>query len=328
MAILRLFANLREIAGTSRLEVEGSTVGEVLAAAEDRFGQTFAAGAAAAAIWRNGESAGLDDPIESDDEVALIPPVSGGEATTGVTVDVSSLAALVAGAVLVIAHATGSPAWWAAALVGVGGFWVLDVAAMTATRNRPLPVIAILGGVTAAAVAAQVMGPAGWGLSLFLAVAAALTWGVARPPYRGLPAIATGVQVALGGSLAVGSLVLTRQQFDGTAVTVFLVVAAAAILAGAALERFPVAFLDPFTGTALAAVVGAVAGAIALSADVVGYLLVGFGLAVSLVAGRGFGSLVRAGRVTLTAKAPGVLSSLDGALLGAAVYFPLLTMVL
>ena len=41
MARLRLFASAREAAGTARDVVDGATVAEVLAAAEQRYGQGF-----------------------------------------------------------------------------------------------------------------------------------------------------------------------------------------------------------------------------------------------------------------------------------------------
>ena len=49
MAVLRLFASVRVAAGTGKVDVPGATVGDVLA-----------------------------DAVSDDDEVALLPPVSGG----------------------------------------------------------------------------------------------------------------------------------------------------------------------------------------------------------------------------------------------------------
>ena len=43
MAKLRLFANLRELAGTSRLDVPSETVGGVIEAASEKFGPDFRA---------------------------------------------------------------------------------------------------------------------------------------------------------------------------------------------------------------------------------------------------------------------------------------------
>ena len=41
MPVLRLFAAAREAAGEARVEVDGTTVGEVLAAARARYGAPF-----------------------------------------------------------------------------------------------------------------------------------------------------------------------------------------------------------------------------------------------------------------------------------------------
>jgi sulfur-carrier protein len=78
MARLRLFAAVREAAGTSSVVVAGATVGEVIAAASDRFGPGFADHVAVCRVWVNGEPAEPDDPVDDRDEVALLPPVSGG----------------------------------------------------------------------------------------------------------------------------------------------------------------------------------------------------------------------------------------------------------
>ena len=78
MATLRLFASVREAAGTGRDTIDGSTVGVVLDAAVDRFGDDFAALLATSRVWVNGEPADRDTPVEPSDEVAVLPPVSGG----------------------------------------------------------------------------------------------------------------------------------------------------------------------------------------------------------------------------------------------------------
>ena len=62
--------------------------------------------------------------------------------------------------------------------------------------------------------------------------------------------------------------------------------------------------------------------------DIVGYLLVGLGIAVALVAGRGLSSMMRTGQVALTERPPGVLASLDAVVLAAAIYYPLVSLVL
>lgn len=78
MAVLRLFASAREAAGTGREVVDGATVGAVLAEARRRYGDAFTSLLGGCLVWRNGEPASLDDRVDDDDEVAVLPPVSGG----------------------------------------------------------------------------------------------------------------------------------------------------------------------------------------------------------------------------------------------------------
>lgn len=78
MAVLRLFAAARDAAGTGLVALPGSTVGEVLDAAAARFGSDFVTVLASAQIWCNGEPTVLDASVGADDEVAVLPPVSGG----------------------------------------------------------------------------------------------------------------------------------------------------------------------------------------------------------------------------------------------------------
>lgn len=78
MATLRLFAQAREAAGTRSIAIDGTTVAQILAAAEEQFGPDFAAVLAGSNVWLNGVQAELTDPVTDDDEVAVLPPVSGG----------------------------------------------------------------------------------------------------------------------------------------------------------------------------------------------------------------------------------------------------------
>lgn len=78
MATLRLFAAAREAAGTSRVEIQAESVGAVLTEAEGRYGPAFAAVVRHSRIWCNGQPASPDDPVSAADEVAVLPPVSGG----------------------------------------------------------------------------------------------------------------------------------------------------------------------------------------------------------------------------------------------------------
>jgi molybdopterin converting factor small subunit len=78
LAVLRLFAGAREAAGTGRDELPGSTVADVLDAARARYGAPFADLLEHCAVWCNGEPCEPDHPVTEGDEVAVLPPVSGG----------------------------------------------------------------------------------------------------------------------------------------------------------------------------------------------------------------------------------------------------------
>lgn len=78
MAVLRLFAAAREAAGTGRDVIAGPTVGAVLTGARQRYGEGFSGVLAGSRVWVNGEPATEDVAVDEDDEVAVLPPVSGG----------------------------------------------------------------------------------------------------------------------------------------------------------------------------------------------------------------------------------------------------------
>ena len=75
-----MFAAAREAAGTGRDELPGATVGDVLAAALVRYGEAFAAVLPTCRIWVNGDEADDATQVGPGDEVAVLPPVSGGAA--------------------------------------------------------------------------------------------------------------------------------------------------------------------------------------------------------------------------------------------------------
>src|SRR5215210_1135219 len=115
---VRLFAGLRERAGTDRLEIElpgGATVADLLAAMGGTPVGPLAPRACVVAV--NRAYAAPEDPIAEGDEVALVPPVSGGAGgpvrhvrITGDRLDLAAIAGSVrdpsAGAVVVFEGVT------------------------------------------------------------------------------------------------------------------------------------------------------------------------------------------------------------------------------
>ena len=80
---VRLFAIQRELAGTREVPIQlgdGATVGDAWAAVADRF-PLLAPGRASVRFARNGDYAEPATVLADGDEVAFIPPVSGGSGT-------------------------------------------------------------------------------------------------------------------------------------------------------------------------------------------------------------------------------------------------------
>ena len=75
---VRVFAALRELAGTGSIDAEGRTAGEVADAIAAEHGERFAKIVAVSTFVVNGERADRGTPVADGDEVAILPPVSGG----------------------------------------------------------------------------------------------------------------------------------------------------------------------------------------------------------------------------------------------------------
>ena len=80
---LLLFASAREAAGRSRDEFElasGAPLERLLTDAVDRYGESFAQVLTTARVWINGDEPKADraTALGDDDEIAVLPPVSGG----------------------------------------------------------------------------------------------------------------------------------------------------------------------------------------------------------------------------------------------------------
>lgn len=334
MARVRLFANLREMAGTSRLEVDGNTVGSVIAATVEKFGAEFGTAVTHAGVWLNGDPAQEDAAVEPGDEVALIPPVSGGTAVVE-EAPVTNAAAVVGSLVLLaLANTLGNAAVFGAVLVAVVGVWVLDLWRETRTGGLELQLGPIFATVMAAVIAIAGMaslgrGFVGYGIVLVFAIVAGLVWGVILQGARHLTILSTSLIVQLIAGLGVASLLLVRVGASGERlVGIFLVQVAVAGTATWLATRLAVPFLDPYVLGAVGAVVAGLVAAWAWNQDeLVFFLLEGAVVAMALIAGRGFGALCRTGEVYLVDRPPGVLTELDGPLLAAAVFLPMLRLV-
>ncbi|MDA8385275.1 MAG: MoaD/ThiS family protein [Actinomycetota bacterium] len=78
MAVVKLFAQLREIAGQGQVRVEASTIDEAVAAVAAQSGAAFQALMPHCRIWLDGEPCTGSDRVNAESEIAILPPVSGG----------------------------------------------------------------------------------------------------------------------------------------------------------------------------------------------------------------------------------------------------------
>ncbi len=317
MARLRLFANLREAAGTSQAEFPGETVAEVLDAATAAYGPEFARNLTIAQVWVNGDPAEPGDAVTEADELALIPPVSGGAVATPASQGSGALLVIALLAALVVANLVNTPTF-VFVVVGSALAWLWDMSDVLKLRTIAVNPIPLMIGATAAANGAYTWGVPGFAGGIAVAIFIALAWSVLDPQQRSARAVAVAVVLATATALATGSLTLTHLY------SIPMVIAALAIAAAAGFAAWGVqqsggelGGLDPNLGMVLGAVIaGLISGLAADTLSTTTMLLASAAAAAGLIAGRALGSLLRTGSVIHTARAPGLLTMFDAAALG------------
>lgn len=322
MATLRLFANLRESAGTDTVEIDAATVGELLDTATDRYGDGFATGLQSAGIWVNGEAAQGGTAIAESDEVAVIPPVSGGTlATRNIEVAPSLLSVALVVALLAVAWAPIE--WFVVVAVGSILAWTWDVWLAAKSTANPFVVYPPLVGATLGGAFGYAWGIEGVAGALAAAVILSVSWPIFDRASRDFRITATTTLVAVLVVAAAGSLVLTRL-FGSFAVVAFVIIAIAALVGAwiAGTYGSAIQSVDANVGALLGALLaGLVSGMTIAELDIAAGLLGGVAVAAGVIAGRALGSMVRTGTVTHTEDAPGSLALFDGVILAAPLFW-------
>jgi MoaD family protein len=323
MARLRLFANLRESAGTDTVEIDAETVSELLSQASDRFGDRFSSGLSSAGVWVNGEQADPSTPVNPSDEVALIPPVSGGAlASSGQNLlaapGILSLALIVA----MLAVAWADEKWFVFVAVGTIMAWVWDLSDTAAGYDR-FVVFPPLVAATAAATGAYAWGFEGFAGGIAFGFIFTVVWPVFSKGDREFRTTSLTALVAVIAGSAAGGLVLIRLIGSHAVVAFVLVVAFAVVgsfVAGMYGDR--VQSIDPNVGALLGALIGGLLAGFAIAElDVAAGLLGGVAAAAGVIGGRALGSSLRTGSISHTENAPGALAMFDGAVLAAPLFW-------
>ena len=328
MARVRLFANLREIAGSSQVDIEGDTVGAVVDALGDRFGPEFRRHLQTARLWKNGNEGSFEDPVNDDDELAVIPPVSGGAVAGAGAGGLDGL--LLAGLMLVLIVAnTLGVAIVVAVWVGVVALWVVDLVNASFDGDFGLHPQPILASILVSMAIANTLGLPGLGIAVAVSMVLVMGWAVVRPTARDLTSIGASALGAVIASLAVASLLLARSVADGgdRQVAGLLIVIALGALVGRWTEASRSRMFDPYLVGPVLMIVAAVAVAYLSGFDLLSWFFIGLVLAFATIAGRGIGLAFRTGAIRLTARPGGLLAALDGPMLAVAVFMPMMSVI-
>lgn len=323
MATLRLFANLRESAGVDRIDIEAPTVGELLRKANDQFGERFTESAALAGVWLNGDPVDMTATLAASDEVALIPPVSGGALAAPPSVSVIPNLLSVALVVALLAVAWADEAWFAVVAVGAILAWVWDLSETSLRIREPFVVYPPLIGAALGGVGAFAWGFEGYAGAVALAIIVAVSWPVfdsAHREFRITAATTLVTVIAVGGSAALILIRLTGSY----AVVAFVLITAIALIGawGAGAYGESIQSVDANVGALLGALLaGFFAGWIIVELDYSAGLLGGVAAAAGVIAGRTLGSALRTGAIVHTEEHPGTLSMFDGAVIAAPLFW-------
>ncbi len=322
MARLRLFANLRESAGTGQAEFPGKTVEEVLNAAKSAYGKDFSRGMTIAKVWVNGEPATPRDAVTDHDEIALIPPVSGGAVATRAIDGSGGLLVVALLAALVISNLVNTPTF-VFVVVGSALAWLWDTTDVLRLRSISVNPIPLMIGATATANGAYTWGAPGFAGGIAIAIMITLAWSVLDQTQRSTRAVAVAMTLAIGASLATGALTMTHLYSLPMVIAAIAVAASAGFAAwGVQQSGGEVGGLDPNLGMVLGAVIaGLISGLAAETLSITTMILASAASAAGLIAGRAYGSLLRTGSVIHTARAPGLLTMFDAAVLGVAAFW-------
>jgi molybdopterin synthase sulfur carrier subunit len=326
MPTLRLFARFREIAGTDEIAVAEGTVGEILDRASETYGPAFANGLKAAGVWVNGDPAGRDAVVGVNDEMAIIPPVSGGtyaapspRRTATVDPAESILSVIVLAALLVSAWVPLE--WFVVITVGAALAWLWDLADTDATREGSINLYATLFAPPLAAAATYAWGYEGFAGGFAAAVGIALFWPIFESRWRGIESIAMTAAVSMIAAAGAGALVMLRMMSTSIALS-YLLIVALAIIAALVTSVYGGQTIDPNVGTLVGAIIaGLLAGVLTTDIDVATGLVAAVAVAAGLIAGRVLGSMIRTGTIMHTVRLPGQLSPLDGLWLAAPLFW-------
>ena len=329
MARVRLFASLREIAGASHVVIEGDTIRDVVAALASRYGPEFERRMETSRIWKNGEEGAEADPVADADELAVIPPVSGGASMGSPGIGLEGL--ILAGiAVLLLGANVLGTSFLLAVWVGVAALWAADLALASSDGDFRLDYLPLWAAILVSLVATNTLGLPGLGVGMAISLLVAMGWSLVRQGSRDVTVISASALAALVVSLSVSSLLLARVSASGdgdSRIAGLVIITLLGTLIGRLAERSRARMADPYMMGSLAVVLSALAVSYIAGFEILQWFFLGLVTAAAVIAGRGIGSAFRTGRIRLASRPEGYLTALDGPVLALAVFLPALRLI-
>jgi len=328
MPTLRLFARFREIAGTDTVIVDEGTVGEILDSAAAEYGPAFENSLASAGVWVNGDPVDRAALVGPDDEMAIIPPVSGGTSAAHQTRTHSTLAVDPADSILsvivlaaLLVSAWVPLEWFVVISVGAALAWLWDLADSSAPGAGTFNLYATLFAPPITAAATYAWGYEGFAGGLAASVLIVIFWPVFEARWRGVESIAMTASVAVVAAAGTGALVMMRMMSTTVALS-FVLIVSVAIIAALITAVYGGQSIDPNVGILIGALVaGLLTGVATTEIDLATGLFGAVAVAAGLISGRVFGSMIRTGSIVHTVRLPGQLTPLDGLWLAAPLYW-------
>jgi hypothetical protein len=279
-----------------------------------------------ARVWVNGEPATAAMTVTERDELALIPPVSGGATVVRSPAGMEAALVLTVAIALFLANAI-SVQWVAVTVVLAAGVWAFDLADVTARRGMLIGAVPMMVAACGGVLATYRFGVPGMAGAMVGSALVALVWSVINPRFRVVESFAATTLISIVAAAGTAAMVLLRLRSEDEMLA-FLVITAMSLTGSWLADLVRLRVLDPLVVGILGALIGGVLSGYLWLDDVWATVVAAGGAAMAIVAGRNLGTLLRAGGFFAAGPVPGTLHHFDGVVMAAGAFWLLIDMLL